>query len=416
MKILFIVFFLFVIAIDISRAQSGVCSSSLVQATVSNLGSNIATYIPTFFYDVANNQFVISVFNNVQVISQSQCANLIGNSAPTPGITSFSVYLSCSGPENNGNGITGGIQLPITNVSTTAILNVINIPVGATYSNIPIKPHNSQVSLSNRQCSIQLQATLFAILGGGYCQACYNVPIVTISFDTGATGDSEPCSFWALTCYNNFDILWRSTSLWLIVDWCTYFVAGVVAIIVYGLVYVKRVRIIQHKQFEASRQTKYQSTIHESELIKRQELSGISWIPGGKHAVFKPGRVTGPSTPEPTPTPSSTVRASGRYFSQPSYIPPREDLTDESSDDRYEETVELLPPPAEVKKVRKRPAVPPPASPQPVEPVSYLTKPVEPSPPKPPSRKQQSTRSSLLNANIKPVPVSTQAVTKMDFQ
>jgi hypothetical protein len=276
-------FFLFVIGvfaltlIDRSHAQTGICSSSLVQATVSNLNNQIASYMPTLTYDPANNRFVASVFNNVQVLSQSQCSNLIGNSAPTPGITSFSIYLSCTGPENNGNGIIGGIQLPVINVSTTAILNTVNIPVGSTYSNIPIKPNNPQASLSNRRCVIQLQATLYAILGGGFCQACYNVPIVSINYDTGASGDSQPCEFFDLTCYNNFGILWRSTWLWCVVIMGTFGLALLCYFIVKANVFTKRENNIQWKEITALKEDDgYLKRLMASEKKTYEKLYGIS--------------------------------------------------------------------------------------------------------------------------------------------
>lgn len=366
-------FFLFVIGvfaltlIDQSHAQTGICSSSLVQATVSNLNNQIASYMPTLTYDPANNRFVASVFNNVQVLSQSQCSNLIGNSAPTPGITSFSIYLSCTGPENNGNGIIGGIQLPVINVSTTAILNTVNIPVGSTYSNIPIKPNNPQASLSNRRCVIQLQATLYAILGGGFCQACYNVPIVSINYDTGASGDSQPCEFFDLTCYNNFGILWRSTWLWCVVIIGTLIIAGLSFFPVYGLVYLKRVDYIQYKEITALKEDDgYLKRLNASETKRLKDYDALANTP-----TFKPS--SGPTQLPPasfsqreemeSPTIYPSAPAAGkktrRSQQQAIPLPPPQlvTLTDEDeSTTSEEETQPLTQQPSPPKQKRKDPS------------------------------------------------------------
>ncbi len=427
---------------DTVIAQTGVCSSSLVQATVSNLNNQIATYVPSLSYDPANNRFVASIFNNVQVISQSQCSNLIGNSAPTPGITSFSIYLSCKGPENNGNGITGGIQLPITNASTTAILNVVNIPVGSTYSSIPIRPHNSQASLANRVCTIQLQATLFAILGGGYCQACYNVPIVSIDWNTGASGDSQPCSFGDLTCYNNFDILWRSTLLWIIVMGSTYAIAIVLIVPIYTMTHLKRVKVIQHKELMASKETNFANNLDRRESIRMAELAGIEWVPGTKYAAFNPVSLA-PQYPEP----SKGVRGGGKHKKHHQEQVPTH-LTDEDvSDDQFdqdEQIEELIPPPQpkqSTKTRQRKPHVPTPSSSTPAS-QPYPTKPpvlqsdqrslvtppepvqigpstpptvkTRPSTSQPRQRHQQPTN-SLINPNIAPKPMTRDQMTDYNF-
>lgn len=380
---------------DRSYAQTGICSSSLVQATVSNLNSQIASYMPTLSYDPANNRFVASIFNNVQVISQSQCTNLVGNSAPTPGITSFSVYLSCTGPENNGNGIIGGIQLPVTNVSTTAILNTVNIPVGSTYSSIPIKANNPNASLSNRRCVIQLQATLFAVLGNGFCQACYNVPITSINYDTGASGDSQPCEFFDLTCYNNFGILWRSTWLWCVVIIGILLIAGLCFFPVYGMIYLKRVDQVQYKEIMAlkeddgylkrltSSESKRLADYNNLVLIQSQQPGPSFSSPSGNLPL--PPTISREIIESPTIYPSAPAAgkkrssASRRAKQQPvAPLPPPQLITVTDEDESSESTEEeedtsqqplIQSPPPQPQKEKRVPATTGPSTSSPQQPV-----------------------------------------------
>ena len=402
-----------------SRAQTGICSSSLIQATVSNLNSQIASYMPTLSYDPANNQFIASIFNNVQVLSQSQCANLIGNSAPTPGITSFSIYLSCTGPENNGNGITGGIQLPVTNVSTTAILNTVNIPVGSTYSSIPIKPHNPQASLSNRQCVIQLQATLYAILGGGYCQACYNVPIVSINHDTGSSGDSQPCEFFDLTCYNNFGILWRSTWLWCVVIMGVLVIAILTIFPVYGLIYLKRVRKIQFKEIESLKEANknYLLELMTSEKKRLADYSAMvapmPYLPPISPSSSTLQRERIEQAPQFTIASAAGKKSSRRAKQQPMPLPPPqlititdEDESSESTDEDDNDTQQLLPQPPSPPKQPRTPKVSTAGpSPQPYQPPQPQKNPIT----------QPKSKNRLMKTGITPKPPSRQQIEKRAF-
>jgi len=198
-----------------SDAQALCSPGSQLQGLVSGRGSTIPTKMPSIVYDSILNQFTISIFNNNEVLSQAQCSNLNGPFFNNPGSSSFSISLACSGSENGGTGVTGGISIAISN-STNTLTSVV-ISTGNTYPNIPIKLTNG-ASLANRLCTITLQATLYQILPDNFCFPCANFPIETVQIATGPPGFTGSCCWTCLTCYSDDGILWTSTFMWIWID------------------------------------------------------------------------------------------------------------------------------------------------------------------------------------------------------
>ena len=216
---IYFICFVFLYLFIPSNAQSGFCSSGQLQSTVSNLnGNQIATHLPSIQYQPSYNRFLVSIYNNNQVLSQTECANFPGSSVPQPGVTNFQVFLSCTPANGNtGFGLAGGIQLQVNNSVSTTVASV-NVATGQTYTNIPVVPINAQESLADRICTLTLQATLFCIQGNGNCFPSFNEPIISYTYSTGPSGHFGACTFGDLTCYANRGILWRSALLWIIVD------------------------------------------------------------------------------------------------------------------------------------------------------------------------------------------------------
>jgi len=199
------------------------------------------------------NRFLVSIYNNNQVLSQTECANFPGSSVPQPGVTNFQVFLSCTPANGNtGFGLAGGIQLQVNNsVSTTQAS--VNVATGQTYTNIPVVPINGQAeSLADRICTLTLQATLFCIQGDGKCYPSFNEPIISYTYSTGPSGHFGACTFGDLTCYANRGILWRSALLWILVDAC--FIILTCFFIVPNLYYYLRIKPMDelyHKSLKA---------------------------------------------------------------------------------------------------------------------------------------------------------------------
>lgn len=270
-KSFFLFFLFFNIILTSNAANNDLCSSSQLQATVSNLNSQVPSYMPSLYYDVSQNCFIASIFNNVQRISQSQCPNLIGQNSIASGITSFSVYMSCSS-NGNDNGITGSLKVPVLNASTTTYLTTVNIQNGMTASNLPICPTNPDISISNRVCTIVLQATLIGI-GNNYCQYCYNVPILTVEQSTGPHGHIGGCNFFDLTCYNDYGILWRSTWLWICI-WIGTFLLWVFLGIILLMERSKHISELNYEETKAIREkSSYSSDVRNSEISNLNDYS-----------------------------------------------------------------------------------------------------------------------------------------------
>lgn len=204
--------------ISFAYAQNSFCSGGQLQSTVSGLGgNNVPTHMPSIQYQPAFNRFLVSIYNNNQILSQTQCANFPGSSVPQPRVTNFQVLLSCTSNGNTDTGLIGGIQLPSNNSVVTTVASV-NVAQGVTFPNIPVVPQNPDQSLADRLCTLTLQATLFCIQGDGNCFPSYNEPIITYTYSTGPSGHFGSCSFGDLTCYADRGILWISSLLWIIVD------------------------------------------------------------------------------------------------------------------------------------------------------------------------------------------------------
>ena len=204
-----------VLVLGFANGQNLCSPGSQMQSIVSGRGSTIATHMPSIVYNANTNQFTISIFNNNEILSVSQCSNLNGPQFNNPGTSTFSISLTCDGPENNGLGVSGGIAIPISN--STQTLSSVVISTGNTYSNIPIKLFNGQ-SLSNRNCQLTLQGTLFQLLPDNFCYPCVNFPIATVQIATGPPGFAGHCCWTCLTCYSDNNILWTSTFMWIFID------------------------------------------------------------------------------------------------------------------------------------------------------------------------------------------------------
>lgn len=207
----------------IANGQNLCSPGSQMQSIVSGRGSTIATHMPSIVYNSNTNQFTVSVFNNNEIISATQCSNLNGPQFNNPGTSTFSISLTCDGPENNGLGVSGGIAIPISN-STQSLTSVV-IATGNTYSNIPVKLTNNAL-LANRNCQMTLQGTLYQILADNFCYPCVNFPIATVQIATGPPGFSGHCCWTCLTCYSDNNILWTSAFMWIWIDLGTALVVG----------------------------------------------------------------------------------------------------------------------------------------------------------------------------------------------
>ena len=185
-----------------------------LQSIVSGRGSTIATHMPSIVYNANTNQFTVTIFNNNEILSAAQCSNLNGPNFNNPGTSTFSISLTCDGPENNGLGVSGGIAIPISN--STQTLSSVVIATGNFYSNIPVKLFNGG-SLANRNCQLTLQGTLYQILANDNCYPCVNFPIATVQIATGPPGFSGNCCWTCLTCYSDNNILWTSTFMWIFI-------------------------------------------------------------------------------------------------------------------------------------------------------------------------------------------------------
>lgn len=234
-----------------SNAQSGFCSGGQLQSTVSGTnGNQIATYMPRIQYQAAFNRFLVSIYNNNQVLAQTQCANFPGSSVPQPGVTNFQVLLSCTAANGNtGFGLVGGIQLQTNNTVSSTVASV-NVATGQTYDNIPVVPQNADENLADRICTLTLQATLFCIQGNGNCFPSFNEPIVSYTYSTGPSGHFGACTFGDLTCYADRGILWRSALLWIYV-YIGFIAIGVV--VAFALYYWLRIKPMDDLTIKAER-------------------------------------------------------------------------------------------------------------------------------------------------------------------
>lgn len=236
--------------IPFAYTQTGFCSGGQLQSPVSGLdGNNVATYMSSIQYQPSFNRFLVAIYNNNQILTQTECANFPGQSVPNPGVTNFQVLLSCNAASNgDGNGLVGGIQLPSNN-SVITTTSSVNVAQGQTYFNIPVVPLNPQQNLAGRICTLTLQATLFCIQGDGNCFPSYNEPITSYTYSTGPSGHSSSCTFGDLTCYADRDILWQSTLLWIIIDSC--FIAITCFFIVPNLYWYLRIKKMDNLRIKA---------------------------------------------------------------------------------------------------------------------------------------------------------------------
>lgn len=310
-KISIIAFFL-IICFHSSHGQALCNPSSQLQGLTSGRGSTIPTKMPSIIYESNLNQFTVSIFNNNEILSQSQCSNLNGPFFNNPGSSTFTISLVCSGPENNGAGLTGGIAIPMSNSSE--FLTSVVISTGATYSTIPVKLSNG-ISLANRQCSLTLQSTLYQILPDNVCFPCANYPIETVVISTGPPGFSGGCCWTCLTCYSDLGVLWTSTFMWIWIDIGTVVVIILCCLI--WLVYSKQRRwnAVLSSYSEVRSKAVLEKVIPEKTVdisttlseVKPASSSGVTTFPmapsaGKKHKkdkkqkdLYEPEKYSGPS-------------------------------------------------------------------------------------------------------------------------
>lgn len=187
--LLFFIIFSFYIQ---SNVATDLCPNGKLQS-IGN-GCYPDSYMPNIIYDPIHNRFLVSIYNNVQVIYADDCTNFINSTRPWN--TNFRVFLNC-------DGLVGGIRLGMS--------DNVNIEYGKTYVNIPVVPIMDDVSLSDKTCKITLQVTLFCIQDNKDCYPVFIDDIGSFEYYTGWDDDHESCSFGDLICYVNYNGPWYLT-------------------------------------------------------------------------------------------------------------------------------------------------------------------------------------------------------------
>lgn len=188
-----------------ARAQnnaqvSDLCGTSNMQNFASSSAENAPAArlvgSPTCRPDL--NGFLVDIFNGVQAID---CPNIGNNNNNQITQTTFSVFMSCTGRENDGRGVTGSLYLT-TNDTTNTATNSVTIPIGITKKNLLVRLHNTDQSVSGRICTLQLTAELFAKdPDKGTCVTCYEQPANTATVACGSVGDDDDDTIWNTTAF-----------------------------------------------------------------------------------------------------------------------------------------------------------------------------------------------------------------------
>jgi hypothetical protein len=177
-----------------SAGASDLCFSSNAQSlALSGVPGNPATRFASVVCDTVLNAYIIQIFNGAEAIS---CTGTPSNTALT-----FTVDMSCTGPENGNRGITGHLSIPI-NTTTESFTSAVSVPYGMTSSGLQVVPSSAGSLLADRTCVLTLRADLYALRPGtdGQCVSCISQPVLSITDTCGAQQVEDDCNFFNVIC------------------------------------------------------------------------------------------------------------------------------------------------------------------------------------------------------------------------
>lgn len=234
-----------------SAGVPDLCGTSNTQSLASSgFGGNPPTRFESLRCDTVANAYVVSIFNGAESIV---CSNL-------PDITTaaltFSVDMTCTGPENGGRGITGSLSIPL-NESLSTDTSAVILPYGITAQELLVVPSTSGITLSGRTCTLNLRADLYARRpGSSECVSCLNAIVLTVKDTCGFENQESSCNFFNVVCRFT-DGTWENSAIFWI-----YFIIVMWAAMIFGyLLYVIAV---------------YQSHTSNAVRVNRKELDMTS--------------------------------------------------------------------------------------------------------------------------------------------
>lgn len=155
------------------------CDTSATQSVANSGYAGITgTRFTSVSCDPVQNAMIVKIFNSVGSI---YCANQGHIDS-----TTFTVFMKCSGKENNGNGVTGSLTGLIQNGKIVQHSAGISLQVSGTSDSLIVALDDPNVSISGRTCTIDLYADLWAQeTSGGECYACLNRNILQLKQQCG---------------------------------------------------------------------------------------------------------------------------------------------------------------------------------------------------------------------------------------
>lgn len=204
------------------------CGTSNMQSlATSGFAGGEGTRFASLRCDPSIGGYVVQIFNGAGAID---CGTSL-----VPAIqdyVQFSVSMSCSGPENGGNGVTGSIKISQNGTQQT-LSSVVNIGYGITSDDIPVLLDNQDLTIAGRTCSLTLHADLRAKDPvSGQCVNC----LVTAVFNTvdtcGSQDFSNDCSFFDLVCQFDEGTWYKSAFFWFLLDLIVFMLVPIFAYVV----------------------------------------------------------------------------------------------------------------------------------------------------------------------------------------
>ncbi len=187
------------------------CGTSNGQSLAnSGFPGNPAAMFTALRCDPVINGYVASIFNGAQSIT---CANI--PESTTTALT-FTVDMTCGGPENNGEGVTGSLLIPL-NSTTGATSTAISIDYGIKATELQIALTTAGTSIQGRNCIINLRANIYArIPGTDECVSCLNFLVETSTDTCGISDDEDDCNFFDLICKLDQGTWENSAFFWIV--------------------------------------------------------------------------------------------------------------------------------------------------------------------------------------------------------
>jgi hypothetical protein len=223
----------------------------------------------------------------VQIFNGAGSINCKGSLEPAvQDYIQFSVSMSCTGPENNGNGVTGSIKIPSNQTSNT-FSSVVNIPFGLTSDEIPVLLDNQDLAISGRTCNLVLLADLRAKNpADGKCVNCLVSTTFTATDTCGALETKTTCGFFDLVCHFDQGTWDESAFFWILFDLIIFMLIPVFA---YAIILNNR-RLAERRLFHRALAAELRTN---SSYTKKQYMSdvldnhGQNFNHGGSRAIKK---------------------------------------------------------------------------------------------------------------------------------